>query len=217
MQAIAANPKTSGAARWLFLALWGANAKAPTHDVSTPEGADGAVRAAAAATAFPAYDDAAARSAVATFYNAHVPVLDTGSRGSTVSFAQKQLGDVLINWENELWLAKEEFGDGKFEIVYPSVSILAEPPVAVVDKVVDARGTRAAAEAYLAFLYTPEAQDIIGQLHYRPRDASALAKYRADLPPLPLFTIDEAFGGWPRAHQTFFADGGLFDAIYKPK
>ena len=122
-----------------------------------------------------------------------------------------------VNSDTELWLAKEEFGDGQFEIVYPSTSILAEPPVAVVDGVVDAKGTRAVAEAYLKFLYTPEAQDIIGQLHYRPRDIEALKKYSAELPPIPLFTIDESFGGWAKAHQTFFADGGVFDAIYKPK
>ncbi len=216
VQAIAANPKTSGAARWLFLALWGAVAKAPTHDVSTEAGVAAAAAAAKGATAFPVLDDEAARAFVTTFYNAHVPVLDTGSRGSTVSFAQKQIGDVLINWENELWLAKEEFGADKFDIVYPSVSILAEPPVAVVDAVVDARGTRAVAEAYLKFLYTPEAQDVIGQLHYRPREIETLKKYSADLPALKLFTIDEAFGGWTKAHQTFFADGGVFDAIYKP-
>jgi ABC-type sulfate transport system substrate-binding protein len=217
VQVIAANPKTSGAARWLFLALWGAMAKVPSHDLSTPAGAAEAKAAAQAAKSFPALEDEKARALVASFYNGHVPVLDTGSRGSTVTFAQKQLGDVLINWENELWLAKEEFGADQFDIVYPSVSILAEPPVAVVDAVVDAKGTRAAAEAYLQFLYTPEAQDIIGQLHYRPRDTAALQKYRAELPPLPMFTIDEIFGGWTKAHQTFFADGGVFDAIYKPK
>lgn len=217
VQAIAANPKTSGAARWLFLALWGANAKAQSYDLSTPAGAAAARSAAAAATTFPAFDDPSARTAVTAFYNGHVPVLDTGSRGSTVSFAQKQIGDVLVNWENELWLAQEEFGQGQFEIVYPSVSILAEPPVSIVDTVVDAKGTRAAAEAYLAFLYTAEAQDIMGQLHFRPRDVAALGKYSAELPPLKMFTIDETFGGWTRAHKTFFADGGVFDAIYKPK
>lgn len=217
VQAIAANPKTSGAARWLFLALWGVSAKAPTHDMTTAEGIEQAQAAAAAATAFPAIDNAEARRVIGAFYNGHVPVLDTGSRGSTVSFAQKQIGDVLVNWENELWLAKEEFGQGEFDIVYPSTSILAEPPVAVVDGVVDAKGTRAVAEAYLKFLYTPEAQDVIGQLHYRPRNVEALKKYSADLPAIPMFTIDETFGGWTKAHQTFFADGGVFDAIYKPK
>ena len=217
VQAIAANPKTSGAARWLFLALWGALAKAPARDLSTAAGRAAARTAAQAATAFPVLADPLARSTVTTFYNEHVPVLDTGSRGSTVSFAQKQLGDVLINWENELWLAKEEFGADAFDIVYPSVSILAEPPVAVVDAVVDAKGTRAVAEAYLKYLYTAEAQDIVGQLHYRPRDMAALAKYQAELPVLPMFTIDETFGGWTRAHQTFFADGGVFDSIYRPK
>ena len=217
VQAIAANPKTSGGARWVFLALWGVAAKASAHDLSTAAGIAEAKAKAGAATAFPALEDAAARQTVSEFYNRHVPVLDTGARGATVSFAQKGLGDVLVNWENELWLAKGEFGEGKFEIVYPSTSILAEPPVAVVDAVVDAKGTRAAAEAYLKFLYTPEAQDIIGQLHYRPRDVATLAKYKAELPALKLFTIDETFGGWTKAHTTFFAENAAFDAIYKPK
>ena len=217
VQAIVANPKTSGAARWSFLALWGAAAKAKTHDLSSEDGIAAAKTAAKAATSFPALDDATARETVSTFYNNHVPVLDTGARGATVSFAQKGLGDVLVNWENELWLAQGEFGDGKFDIVYPTVSILAEPPVAVVDAVVDAKGTRAVAEAYLKFLYTPAAQDLIGQLHYRPRDVAALTKYKAELPALPLFTIDETFGGWDRAHATFFAANGVFDALYKPK
>ena len=216
IQAIAANPKTSGGARWVFLALWGAIAGAKTYDLSTEAGVQAAKVAAGGAKSFPVLEDAKARAAVATFYNEHVPVLDTGSRGATVTFAQKQIGDVLINWENELWLAKEEFGADKFDIVYPSVSILAEPPVAVVDQVVDAKGTRTVAEAYLKFLYTPDAQDIIGQLHYRPRAIDALKKYSADLPPLPLFTIDDSFGGWTTAQKTFFADGGVFDAIYKP-
>ena len=217
VQSIVANPKTSGAARWSFLALWGALAKVPARDLSDPAALAAAKAAAQGATEFPALTDAQTRVAVADFYNKHVPVLDTGARGATVSFAQKQLGDVLINWENELWLAKEEFGADAFDIVYPSVSILAEPPVAVVDAVVDAKGTRKVAEAYLKFLYTAEAQDIVGQLHYRPRDGAALAKYKAELPALPMFTIDETFGGWTKTHKTFFADGGVFDAIYRPK
>ena len=216
IQAIAANPKTSGAARWSFLALWGALAHAPTHDLSTTDDIAKAKAAAASAKDFPVLANAEVKAAVAGFYNGHVPVLDTGARGATVTFAQKGIGDVLINWENELWLAKEEFGADKFDIVYPPVSILAEPPVAVVDAVVDAKGTRAAAEAYLKYLYTPEAQDIVGQLHYRPRAIDVLKKYSAELPPLKMFTIDEVFGGWVKAHQTFFADGGVFDAIYKP-
>ncbi len=216
VQAITANPKTGGGARWVFLAIWGGIAKAPTHDLSTAEGVEAAQAAAKAATAFPVAADEAAKAFMANLYSNHVPVLDTGARGSTVTFAQKQIGDVLINWENELWLAKEEFGEDKFDIVYPSTSILAEPPVAVVDAVVDAKGTRAVAEAYLRYLYTPEAQDMIGQMHYRPRDIDALKTYSADLPALKLFTIDEVFGGWTKAQQTFFADGGIFDAIYKP-
>ena len=194
VEVVTANPKTSGGARWAFLAVWGAAAKE-----------------------FPALSNAEAKAAVGAFYNAHVPVLDTGARGATVSFAQKGIGDVLLNWENELWLTKEEFGADKFDIVYPPISILCEPPVAVVDSVVDAKGTRAVAEAYLKYLYTPEAQDVIGQLHYRPRDIDALKRYSAELPTFPLFTVDESFGGWTKTHQAFFADGALFDQIYKPK
>jgi sulfate/thiosulfate transport system substrate-binding protein len=216
VQVIVANPKTSGGARWAFLALWGATAKAKTHDLSTAAGLKESQAAAATAKDFPVYKNAEARTAIETFYNKNVPVLDTGARGSTVTFAQKQLGDVLVNWENELWLAQEEFGKDKFEIIYPSSSILAEPPVAVVDEVVDKKGTRKAAEAYLKFLYTSEAQDIAGQQHYRPRDVEAMKKYSAELPPVPVFTIDETFGGWAKAHEAFFADGALFDQIYKP-
>jgi sulfate/thiosulfate-binding protein len=215
VQVIVANPKTSGGARWAFLALWGATAKAKTHDLSTAAGLQES-QAAATAKDFPVYKNAEARTAIETFYNKNVPVLDTGARGSTVTFAQKQLGDVLVNWENELWLAQEEFGKDKFEIIYPSSSILAEPPVALVDEVVDKKGTRKAAEAYLKFLYTSEAQDIAGQQHYRPRDVEAMKKYSAELPPVPVFTIDETFGGWAKAHEAFFADGALFDQIYKP-
>ncbi len=216
VQAIVANPKTSGAARWAFLALWGVTAHAKTHDFSTVTGLKESQAAARTAKDFPIYKNAEARAVIETFYNKHVPVLDTGARGATVTFAQKQLGDVLINWENELWLAQEEFGKDKFDIVYPSSSILAEPPVAVVDEVVDKKGTRDVAEAYLKFLYTSEAQDAVGQLHYRPRDVEALKKYSKDLPPIPLFTIDESFGGWTKAHEAFFAEGALFDQIYQP-
>ena len=216
VQVIAASPKTSGAGRWAFLALWGATAKAKTHDLSTLEGLKESQAAARTARDFPVYKNAEARAVIETFYNKHVPVLDTGARGATVTFAQKQLGDVLLNWENELWLAQDEFGKDKFDIVYPSSSILAEPPVAVVDEVVDKKGTREVAEAYLKFLYTSEAQDTVGQLHYRSRDVEALKKYSKDLPPIPLFTIDEIFGGWPKAHEAFFAEGALFDQLYKP-
>ena len=216
VQVLTPSPKTSGGGRWAFLAIWGAIAKAPTHDLSTTNGLAESKAAIAAAKDFPALSDAAAKTFITDFYNAHVPVLDTGARGTTVSFAQKGIGDVLLNWENELWLTLEEFGADKFEIVYPPYSILGEPPVAVVDSVVDQKGTRAVAEAYLKYLYTAEAQDVIGQLHYRPRDVEALKKYNADLPNLPLFTIDEVFGGWIMAHMTFFADGAIFDQIYKP-
>ncbi|MBB4200359.1 hypothetical protein CCR94_15170 [Rhodoblastus sphagnicola] len=216
VEVITANPKTSGGARWSFLSLWGAFAKARTHDFTTAAGQAEAKAAADAAKDFPIYNDAEARGKVSEIFNKHVPVLDAGARGSTVTFAQKQIGDVLLNWENELWLAKDEFGADKFDIVYPSTSILTEPPVAVVDKVVDQRGTRKVAEAYLSYLYTPEAQDVIGQLHYRPRDVAALNKYSAELPKIPFFTIDETYGGWAKAQATFFADGGIFDQFYKP-
>ena len=213
VQVIVANPKTSGAGRWAFLALWGATAKAKTHDLSTLEGLKQSQEAAREANEFSVYQNAEARAVIKKFYNDNVPVLDTGARGATVTFAQKQLGDVLLNWENELWLALDEFGKDKFEIVYPPSSILGEPPVAVVDEVVDKKGTREIAEAYLKFLYTPEAQAAVAQLHYRPRDVDALRKYSAELPPIPLFTIDETFGGWAKAHEAFFAEGALFDQI----
>jgi sulfate/thiosulfate transport system substrate-binding protein len=216
VQAIVPNPKTSGAGRWAFLALWGATAKAKTHDLSTLEGLKESQAAARDVREFPIYQNAEARSVIEKFYNNNVPVLDTGARGATVTFAQKQLGDVLLNWENELWLALDEFGKDKFEIVYPSSSILGEPPVAVVDEVVDKKGTRDVAEAYVKFLYTSEVQETVAQLHYRPRDIEALKKYSTDLPPIPLFTIDEIFGGWVKAHEAFFAEGALFDQIYRP-
>jgi len=216
VQVIAPNPKTSGGARWVFLAAWGSATGAKTHDFSTASGIKAAEEAGKAAKDFPVLSDAKGEAYVTALYK-NVPVLDSGARGSTVTFAQKQIGDVLVNWENELWLAKEEFGKDDFEIVYPSVSVLGEPPVAVVDQVVDKRGTRAVSEAYLRFLYTKEAQDVIAQLHYRPRDTDSLKRYGADLPKIPLFTVDETFGGWIKAQQTFFADGGVFDRIYKPK
>lgn len=211
---IAANPKTSGAARWAFLAAWGYAARATARDLSTPGALKEATAAASAAKEFPALKDEAARRFVTALYR-NVPVLDTGARGSTVTFAQKHVGDVLVNWENEAWLALEEFGADQFEIVYPSVSILAEPPVAIVDKVVDARGTRHLAEAYVKFLYTPDVQDLAGALHYRPRNTEYLTRYKDTLPPIRLFTVDETFGGWDKAHQAFFADGGAFDRIYE--
>jgi sulfate/thiosulfate-binding protein len=158
-------------------------------------------------------DDAKGNAYVSALYH-NVPVLDAGARGSTVTFAQKNIGDVLVGWENEAWLAQDEFGKDKFEIVYPSTSILAEPPVAVVDKVVDEKGTRAAAEAYLKFLYTPDAQEIIASDHYRPRLSQVLAAHASDLPSIPLFTIANIAGDWAKAQAKFFADGGVFDQIY---
>ncbi len=212
---IVANPKTSGAARWAFLAAWGQAVGAKSYDFSTPEGLKASAEAAAGATAHPALNNPHGIDFVTKLYQ-NVPVLDTGARGSTVTFAQKGTGDVLRNWENEAHLALEEFGADKLEIVYPSVSILAEPPVAIVDRVVDAKGTRPVAEAYLKFLYTPDVQDVAAQLYYRPRDTAVLAKYKDALPPIKLFTIDEVFGGWESAHKAYFADGALFDQLYKP-
>jgi sulfate transport system substrate-binding protein len=144
-----------------------------------------------------------------------VPVLDTGARGATNSFAQRDIGDVLVAWENEAWLARKEFGADTFEIVYPSLSILAEPPVAVVDSVVDKRGTRDVAQAYLSFLFTAPAQDIAARNYYRPRDATVATQYAERYPAMKLATIQD-FGGWDTAQARFFADGGLFDRIYTP-
>ncbi len=146
----------------------------------------------------------------------NVPVLDSGARGSTITFVQRNLGDVLIAWENEAYLSLKEFGADKFEIVSPSVSILAEPPVAVVDKVVDKHGTRAAAEAYLNYLYTPEGQEIAARNYYRPRLQAVADKYADKFPKLSLFTVDEIFGGWSKAQPKHFDDGGIFDQIYQP-
>ena len=183
------NPKTSGGARWSYLAAYGWALRQPNGS------------------------DAGARDFVARLYR-NVPVLDSGARGSTVTFAKRDIGDVLIAWENEAHLALQEFGAQKFEIVYPPSSILAEPPVALIDKVVDKHGTRAVAQAYLEFLYTPQAQEIAARHHYRPIDAQVEARYAAQFPKLALFTIDEVFGGWAKAQKTHFADGGVFDQIY---
>jgi len=142
-------------------------------------------------------------------------VLDTGARGSTVTFVERGVGDVLLAWENEAFLALKEFGKDKFEIVVPSVSILAEPPIAVVDKVVDKKGTRAVAEAYLNYWYTPEAQDIAGRNYYRPTDPEVARKYAEVFPKVELFTINDVFGGWTKAQKTHFSEGGVFDQIYK--
>jgi sulfate transport system substrate-binding protein len=191
IQVITPNPKTSGGARWNYLAAW------------------------AWALRQPGGSDATARAFIAKVYK-NVTVLDTGARGSTTTFTQRGIGDVFISWENEARLALKELGADKFEIVYPSVSILAEPPVALIDKNVDKHGTRAAAEAYLKFLYTKPAQDLIAQNFYRANDAEVVAKYAAQFPKIPLVTVDEVFGGWQKAQATHFADGGIFDQIYKP-
>jgi sulfate/thiosulfate-binding protein len=188
VKVITPNPKTSGGARWNYLAAWGYAVKGGAG----PEQAKDFVKA---------------------LYK-QVPVLDTGARGSTVNFVERGVGDVLLAWENEALLSLKEFGADKFEIVTPSVSILAEPPVAVVDTVVDKKGSRKAAEAYLKYLYSPQAQEIIAQHHYRPRLAEIAAKYDAQFPKLNLFTIDELFGGWQKAQSEHFSDGGVFDQIY---
>lgn len=192
---ITPNPKTSGGARWNYLAGWGWAVRQPgvTEQNAEQKGRD---------------------YVAALFKN--VPVLDSGARGSLITFTQRGVGDVFISWENEALLAVKELGPDKFDIVVPPVTILAEPPISVVDKVVDKRGTRKQAQAYLEFLYTEEAQDIIAQNYYRPRSAKALAKYAAQYPKTTLFTIDDVFGGWAKAQPTHFNDGGVFDQIYKP-
>lgn len=188
---ITPNPKTSGGARWNYLAAWGAALKANGND------------------------EAKARIYITALFK-NVPVLDSGARGATTTFVEHGLGDVLLAWENEAFLAIHEFGSDKFEIVPPPVSVLAEPPVAVVDKVVDERGTRKIAEEYLKYLYSPEAQEIAAKRFYRPRDPVVAAKYASQFPKIDLFTID-LFGGWKKAQAEHFADGGVFDQIYKPK
>lgn len=186
---ITPNPKTSGGARWNYLAAWGyAEKKFGSEDK--------------------------VKKFVGDIYK-NVPVLDTGARGSTVTFVERGVGDVLLAWENEAFLALKEFGKDKFEIVVPSVSILAEPPVTIVDKVVDKKGTRAVAEAYLKYWYTKEAQDIAGRNYYRPTDPEIAKKYAEAFPKVELFKIDDVFGGWTKAQKTHFADGGVFDQIYK--
>ncbi len=186
---ITPNPKTSGGARWNYLAAW-AYAK---HKQGS---------------------DDAAKAFVAALYK-NVPVLDSGARGSTTTFVQREIGDVLLAWENEAFYALKEFGADKFEIVVPSLSILAEPPVAVVDKVVRKKGTADVAHAYLAYLYSDEGQDIAGRNFYRPRNPAVAAKYANAFPQLQLVTIDAEFGGWTKAQQIHFADGGIFDQIYQ--
>jgi len=191
LSVITPNPKTSGGARWNYLAAWGYALKKYGND------------------------EAKAKDFVARIYK-NVPVLDSGARGSTTTFVERGIGDVLLAWENEAFLGVKELGAQKVQIVVPSVSILAEPPVTVVDKVVDRHGTRKVAQAYLEYLYTPEGQDIAGRNFYRPRLEAVSAKYAKQFPKVTLFTIDEVFGGWQKAQATHFADGGVFDQIYQP-
>jgi sulfate transport system substrate-binding protein len=190
IKVITPNPKTSGGARWNYLAAY--------EYAKRKYGGE-----------------AKAKEFITKLY-ANVPVLDTGARGSSITFAQRNQGDVFISWENEAYLLEKEF-DTKVDFIHPSISILAEPPVTVVDKNVDRKGTRKLAEAYLNFLYTEEAQDLIGKNFYRPISAKAQSKYAKQLPKLNLFTIDQAFGGWERANKAHFVDGGVFDQIYAKK
>ena len=189
---ITPNPKTSGGARWNYLAAWAYALKQPGGNAQT------------------------AQDFVRRLYR-NVPVLDSGARGSTTTFVEREIGDVLIAWENEAFLSLKELGPGKVEMVAPPQSILAEPPVAIVDKVVDKRGTRNVAQAYLEYLYTPEGQEIAARNYYRPRLDSVAKKYASVFPKIKLVTIDEVFGGWQKAQKTHFADGGVFDQIYQPQ
>ncbi|HXM00433.1 MAG TPA: sulfate ABC transporter substrate-binding protein, partial [Rhizomicrobium sp.] len=192
IQVITPNPKTSGGARWSYLAAWAYTEKRPGGNADK------------------------AKQFVSQLYG-HVPVLDSGARGSTTTFVERGIGDVLLSWENEVYLALDQLGRDKYDIVYPSVSILAEPPVAILDKNVDRHGTRKVAEAYLQFLYSKQGQEIEAQNYYRPRDPQVAAEHAKQFPKLPLYTIDDVFGGWTKAQATHFADGGVFDQIYKPK
>jgi len=189
VQVITPNPKTSGGARWNYLAAW-------AHASKKFGG-----------------DEAKTRGFVRALF-ANVPVLDSGARGSTTTFVERGIGDVLLAWENEAYLAVQQLRKGEFEIVVPKLSILAEPPVSVVDTVVDRKGTRALAQAYLEFLYTEEAQEIAARNHYRPRDPKVLARHAADFAKVELVTIDQAFGGWAKAQPAHFGDGGVFDQLY---
>ena len=187
---ITPNPKTSGGARWNYLAAWGYALKKFNND------------------------EARAKELLSGIYK-NVPVLDSGARGSTTTFVERGIGDAFISWENEAFLAIKELGPGKFEIVVPSISILAEPPVTIVDKVVDKRGTRKVAQAYLDYLYSEKGQEIAGRNYYRPTDAAVAAKYASQFPKVNLFRIDDVFGGWQKAQKTHFADGGVFDQIFQ--
>jgi sulfate transport system substrate-binding protein len=188
---ITANPKTSGAARWAYLAAW-------TYALQRPGGSE-----------------AAARDFVTRLYR-NVPVLDQGARASTNTFVQRGIGDVLLAWENEAFLAVNELGAGKFEIVAPPMSILAEPPVTLVDSVADRHGTRRVAQAYLEYLYSDEGQELVARHYYRPSMPAIAAHFGERFPQIRLVTVDEVFGGWAKAQQTHFADGGVFDGIYRP-
>jgi sulfate/thiosulfate transport system substrate-binding protein len=188
---ITPNPKTSGGARWNYLAAW------------------------AWALRQPGGNEAKAKDFVTRLYQ-NVPVLDAGARGSTTTFVERGIGDVLIAWENEALLAVKELGAGKFEVVAPSISILAEPPVAVIDKVAGRRATKEVAQAYLEYLYTQAGQETVARHFYRPRAEAVSARYASQFPKVNLVTIDEMFGGWKKAHATHFADGRLFDQIYQP-
>lgn len=192
VEVITPNPKTSGGARWNYLAAWGYALQANNGD------------------------EAAAQEFVTQLYQ-NVPVLDSAARGATTTFVERGIGDVFIAWENEAFLAINELGAGEVELVVPSVSILAEPPVAVVDANVDRKGTREVAEAYLEYLYTEEGQDIAARNYYRPRLPEVAERYADQFPEVNLFTIDEVFGGWQRAQETHFNDGGVFDQIYVPQ
>ena len=191
IQVVTPNPKTSGGARWAYLAAWAYAVHAPGGNAEK------------------------AKAFVADLYH-HVPVLDSGARGSTITFTQRGIGDVLLSWENEAHLVLKEAGGDQYEIVYPSSSILAEPPVAVVDANAKRHGTEAAAQAYLRFLYTPRAQEVEADNFYRPRDPKILAAHAAIFPAIKLYAIDEDFGGWQKAQAVHFVDGGVFDQIYKP-
>jgi sulfate transport system substrate-binding protein len=190
VQVVTPNPKTSGAARWAYLAAW------------------------ASAVRRPGGSEAIAKAYVKSLYQ-HVPVLDSGARGATDTFVERDIGDVLLSWESEALLAEQKLGRGMFAVVVPPLSILAEPPVTVVDKVVDRRGTRRIAEAYLQFLYTPQGQQIIAQNFYRPRLAAVAQRYAAQFSPVAqMISVEQQFGGWARAQAVHFADGGTFDQIY---
>lgn len=192
VEIITPNPKTGGAPRWIYLSAWGYALKQPGGD------------------------DAKARELVKKLYH-NVKVLDSGARGSLTTFAERGIGDVLLSWENEALLATQGLGKDQFEIVYPSISILAEPSVAIVDKVVDKNGNRNLAKGYLNYLYSPKGQDLAAKYNFRPRDAKAAAKYSKKFPKIQTFTIDNVFGGWAKAQQTHFVNGAIFDQIYEDR